>query len=420
MIIFLPEVIMRRMPVSDRKYSMKVYCLRFFLVSILLICFYGLDAQTIHHIGADFSPSYVFPTNPFFKGTLTGKPVRESMSAHIKYGFQFGSSGNTGKMYPYAIQGIGVAYNTFFNNAEIGNPVALYVFQTSRIVTVAPGLSLDYEWNFGASFGWTPYDPEHNPMNIVVGSKANAYINLGFLLNWQITPGLNLRAGLGLSHFSNGNTGFPNAGVNTAGGRVGLTGSFGRFGPVRKIPENCFTGEDAGASCKFEIPKVTYDLILYGATRKRVLLWDDMDPYVTPGNFAIAGLNFNPLYNFNRYFRAGLSLDAQWDESANIQSHIAGEYTPYEDVRFYRPPFIEQFSLGLSARVEVVMPIFAINLGIGRNIICRGKDTDSFYQTFVLKTNVTRNIFLHVGYQLFRFREPNNLMLGIGYRFNTK
>ena len=70
-----------------------------------------------------------------------------------------------GKIYPHAIQGIGVGYNTFFNSKEIGNPLAVYAFQTSRIMSITPRLSFDYEWNFGASFGWKKYDEETNPMN---------------------------------------------------------------------------------------------------------------------------------------------------------------------------------------------------------------------------------------------------------------
>ena len=33
---------------------------------------------------------------------------------------------------------------------------------------------------------------------------------------------------------------------------------------------------------------------------------------------------------------------------------------------------------------------------------------------------ITKNLFLHVGYQLHDFKDPNNLMLGLGFRFNAK
>ena len=110
----------------------------------------------------------------------------------------------------------------------------------------------------------------------------------------------------------------------------------------------------------------------------------------------------------------------QYDESANLADYVAGDGTVDDDVKFYRQPFIERISVGLSARVELVMPIFSIDVGVGRNIIYKGNDTDSFYQILALKADLTRNLFLHVGYELNKFKDPNNLMLGVGVRLNNR
>lgn len=110
--------------------------------------------RLIHIIGVDFRPAYTFPTNGFFKGANAAQtPVRKTFSGHVKYGFKFAPDTYWGRMYPYAIQGLGVGYNTFFNSSEIGNPLAVYAFQTYRIASITRRLSFDYEWNFGASFG---------------------------------------------------------------------------------------------------------------------------------------------------------------------------------------------------------------------------------------------------------------------------
>ena len=334
-----------------------------------------------HVLSAEFRPAYVFPTGAFLKGdNQAGDPINTNLSGHLKYGFRFSPDSYWGRLYPHAVQGIGVAYNTFFNAAELGNPVSVYVFQTSRIATLAPRLSLDYEWNFGASFGWK------------------------------------IKAGIDVTHYSNGNTGYPNAGINTIGAAVGLTRCFGAAEPE----------ETSAASSTFSPlgqadfhRRMSYDLVVYGATRKKAVYPAQADPVLVPGSFGIAGLNFTPMYNFSRYFRAGVSLDAQYDESANIGRHIVDgpTYPSTDNIRFYRPPFREQFSVGLSLRAELVMPIFSINLGVGRNVLCKGRDTDAFYQILALKTHLTRRLFLHVGYQLSRFKDPNNLMLGLGWRF---
>lgn len=394
-------------------------------ICILLLLFISVNSfadtsdststKITHVIGVDFRPGYVFPSHEFFKGTNhAGQRINSTLSSHLKYGFKFSDNTFLGKVSPHAIQGIGVAYNTFFNSSELGNPINVYLFQTSRIASISPNLSFDYEWNFGAAFGWKKYDEEKNPLNRVVGSNTNAYINLGFLLNWQITSNTSLRGGVGVTHYSNGNTSYPNAGVNTMGASIGVAHFFGNN------RENTFSYLPSMNHALNS--HITYDLVVYGATRKKGVFPEDHNPMLVPGSFGIAGINFNPLYHFSNYFRAGVSLDVQYDESANIGSHIANSYVPSDptELRFYRPPFREQFSAGLSLRGEIVMPIFSINLGIGKNFLCKGDDTNSFYQIVVLKTNISNKMFLHTGYQLYRFKEPNNLMMGLGYRFNAK
>ena len=375
--------------------------------------------KATHLLSVEFKPAYVFPTDAFFRGdNRKQNPLRANLSGHVKYGFQFAPDSYWGKHYPHVVQGIGVGYNTFFNPTELGNPVSVYAFQTARIATLAPRLYLNYEWDFGASFGWKKFDEEDNYYNTVVGSKINAYINLGFSLYWAINPNTSLKAGIDLTHYSNGNTNYPNFGVNTLGGSIGLVR---RFGADRRTEPDAPSSFTAPGQPAFR-PYVSYDLVLYGATRRKGSFPPEGDPLLVPGSFGIVGLNFAPMYNFSRYFRAGLSLDAQYDESANIDRHIANstQWPTSDNIRFYRPPFIEQFSVGLSARAEIVMPIFSINLGIGRNILCKGPDTNSFYQVLALKADITRFLFLHVGYQLYRFKDPNNLMLGLGFRFHGR
>lgn len=387
-----------------------------FLVAPPAQCFSAADSTKINHKAAvEFRTGYVFPTHRFFKGTnAAGKPVDFAVSAHLKYAFHFSGNTATGRKYPFAWQGIGLSYNDFLNPSEVGRPIALYVFQNSRIATLAPGLNLSCEWDFGASFGWKQFDEKSNPLNMVVGSAVNAYMSLGLFIDWNLKGGWNFIAGAHLTHYSNGNTSYPNAGVNIIEGRAGLSYRFRSTGD--RLPES----PRGNADSEFR-RHVSYDVVVYGALRKKGFYLQDGEPYVVPGSFAVAGLNFNPMYNFSKYFKAGLSLDFQYDESANIRDHIANDYvSSSSDLKFHRPPFAEQFAAGISVRAEIMMPIFSINLGIGRNVICRGSETEVFYQMLILKTHITRSAYIHVGYQLTEFKNPSNLMLGLGFTFNNK
>ena len=183
-------------------------------------------------------------------------------------------------------------------------------------------------------------------------------------------------------------------------------------------------GEDNSDAKPMEMPKfkpgMGYDITVYGATRQRVYFeYEGSIGEYIPGSFGVVGLNFSPMYSFNKYLRAGISADFQYDESANLSKyHVEGTYD--EDIKFYRQPFKERFSAGLSLHAELTMPIFSINIGVGRNLIASGPDTRIFYQTLALKAYIVKGAYLQVGYQLRNFHNPNNLMLGLGYTFGRK
>ena len=95
----------------------------------------------VHKLGLDVSPGALFRTDDFFKGAnAAGKEFGTTLSVHLKYAFQFGPETRFGRNYPFTYQGVGLGYNTFFNSAEVGTPVALYVFQHARIAALTERL----------------------------------------------------------------------------------------------------------------------------------------------------------------------------------------------------------------------------------------------------------------------------------------
>ena len=365
----------------------------------------------VHKLGLDVSPGALFRTDDFFKGAnAAGKEFGTTLSVHLKYAFQFGPETRFGRNYPFTYQGVGLGYNTFFNSAEVGTPVALYVFQHARIAALTERLSLDYEWNFGLSFGWKPYDDAVNPLNKMMGSKMNAYLNADFFLDWRVTREVDFTAGLSLTHFSNGNTKFPNAGLNAVGLRAGLTYNFGRK-----------SAEMAPRTVCPAFPRhFSYDLTFFGSWRRKGIEGGDKQ-YAAPDAYTVLGFNFASMYNFGYKFRAGVSLDGVYDGSANIAiADQIVEMGSSADLAVEKPGVDRQLALGVSARAEFVMPYFNIGVGLGTNFLHKGGDLKAFYQMLTLKVAVTRSSYVHIGYSLRDFHMPNFLMLGVGYRFNNK
>lgn len=394
--------------------------IRIWKVTVLLLLtlllsdnIYAQD-KYIHRLGIEGRPGYIFPTSAFLRGENNmRKYMKSSYSAHLKYSFQLEPGTAADHVYGGAYQGIGLGYFDFGNTQEMGSPVALYLFQGARIVRFTPRISLNYEWGFGMSFGWKPYNYLDNFNNTVIGSKINAYLNAGLHLNWILSPRFDLNIGSSMSHFSNGNTKFPNTGLNTIDFKIGVVYNFNR--------ELDIFDKSAKPLLIPAFPRhVSYDLTMFGSwRRKAVNVPGGQVP--APGTYAVAGFNFAPMYNFGYKFRAGVSLDGVYDASANIYSkdYISSNGSS-EKESFGTPSLGKQLSLGISARGEFVMPYFTIGIGFGANVLHAGGDQKSFYQILALKIDTGRNSYLHIGYNLKDFHEPNYLMLGIGYRFNNK
>ena len=362
-------------------------------------------------IGVDLRPSYSFSSyhDDIFKKMVDVSPMKDTrlaISLHLKYIFSFSPSSRQGRLYPGAWQGIGTSLNFLGNMREIGMPVSIYAFQGAPVCKLNDRLSLYYEWNFGASFGWRKCDGVTAYSNLIVGSDVNACININVGLRWKFSDRYALTAGIDLTHFSNGNTSFPNPGVNMAGIKVGVARS---FGPDTK-ESGCLPEPD---SIRFR-KGVRLDVTAYGAWRKRVYRGGDT-PVLLNGHFAVAGIDLAPMWRMSKIFRTGPSLDFQWDESTDLRRHYAYGTTS-DDICFYSRPFFKQVCIGVSGRAELVMPIFSVNVGIGYNFI-GPEETRASYELANLKVRLTERLFLNVGYQLLNFQKQNNLMLGLGYSF---
>ena len=371
-----------------------------------------MNHPVLHHISLEAGYDYV--------STSTGDVIREGVDANdristhaempvdLKYSFSF-TDPRIRNYFPGGYQGIGVgvmnigaAYSGGVRMASryIGNPIRIYAFQGAPFWRINSRLNMNYEWNFGIAAGWKPYGESNKNFNLTVGSRVNAYLNLAVMLKWQIHPHIDILGGIGVTHFSNGNTSWPNPGVNAMGFRVGMQYSFKpAMKYVSPLPDTV-------------VPrKLLYSISIWGAARKRVYLGGE-NPVLLKGHFACAGVSFSPLVRLNRWWRVGGALDLQWDESSDLKKNYV-EGTDTEDIKFNRPAFIRQVTVGLSAHGELQMPIFAVNVGIGYNIVAPEENRGS-YQNLTLKTYLTRNFYLNIGYQLRNFRQQANLMLGVG------
>ena len=179
------------------------------LLMIILFLSDNICAQDayIHRLGIEGRAGYIFPTSSFLRGENDMRKIMRSVcSAHLKYSFRLPPGTAADRIYGSSYQGNRIGLFRFRQPQGNGNSVALYAFKAPASPESLPRLSLNYEWGFGASFGWKPYDYLSNPNNTVMGSKVNAYLSAGIHLNWILSPRFDLNIGATAVHFSNGNT----------------------------------------------------------------------------------------------------------------------------------------------------------------------------------------------------------------------
>lgn len=368
----------------------------------------GFSRPLEWNVGAQFSPAFVPGTNSFLKGNNPlEKRISASFSGDIRADFRFSPVTREGMLFRGLYQGIGLGANTFFANEILGTPVSAYVYQGAPIARFNSKLWLGYEWQFGAAFGWKHFDDETGIDNAAISTPVTAHMGISLKLHYALSDRWNMSFGIGANHYSNGNTTLPNAGVNRIGAVIGLAYT---INPQKNEPE-----PDMNIGIEADRKYWFYDITAYGAWRRRIVyISESSEPTLCPGKFGVVGLQFSPMRQLHRCVAVGAALDIQWDESAGLAPYwVEGSYD--ENIKFERPPFGKQLSVGLSAHAELTMPIFCINAGLGYNILSP-KGDKRFYQSLTLKTFITRSVFINVGYRLGNFKDPQNLMLGAGVR----
>jgi hypothetical protein len=374
-----------------------------YFIGLMILCSAAANAMehnVIHRVTAEVRPVLNMPTHGFYRGyNDMGKAVPYAASVHLKYSFSLSPESKLGQLYPTAYQGVGVAMHSFFNHDLTGTPIIMYLFQGSRIADLGRKLSLDYEWNLGASYGWK--------VNEVVGSRWNIYINVGLPFTWHASTMCDLSFGPEYTHFSNGDTTFPNGGANTFGLRLGVTWKGQRANNrkhmTEKAPGRLLIQGEPELQKQRAAERMSYDLFIYGAWRADRYIHEHKLQIINE-HYAVAGLTFNPLYRLNRYFCIGPGLDIMLDRSTDLNKETA------------TLPLSHQTALGLSAKAELTMAYFSINLGAGYNVLTRANDLKGFYTTYNLKAFVSHKLFLTMGYRLGTVNYAHNLMFGVGDR----
>lgn len=352
----------------------------------------------------------VFPTNDFVSGD---KEISNYYAFALKYGFS--ARGNNWKDFAYGMPygGIGL-YTARFSKRkkDIGSPFSIYFFQGAQLFKLTRKLTINYEWNLGASFNWKYYDAFDNPENIAIGSSVNIHAGGNLYFNWRLSRHFDLHAGAGFTHFSNGAASRPNKGLNMLAYFVELSYHFNRKDVLPNFDGN-FTPPT------YE-KHIDHDLMILISSRQAKVdtLYTGLVSEYTQRSFKVLGLSYAHMFSNSYRFKWGPSIEAVYDESSGVTSWR--EKHPetgklYDRVKLGRTK--DRFSLGVSMKGEVSMPVYSIFAHLGYDVIEGNKSFQRFYQILGVKVYINDNFFGTFGIRANNFGKAQYLYWNLGYTF---
>lgn len=359
-----------------------------------------------------FAAGKVLETNDFVSGD---NAIDLYWNASVKFGIS--SVGNRWQDIAYGMPyyGIAVEVADFGRRKDLGRPIAVYLLQGATITKISRYLDLKYEWNLGMSTGWKGYDPFDNPQNVAIGSETNVHVGYNTYLNWYMGSGTDIRFGIGLSHNSNGASKLPNAGVNNVMFYLEAAYNFNR---------QTVRNEYDPSLVPPPYDKHTSSEVLFTISSRQTeidTLGTNMPSRYLDRKFNVYGFGYTFLVAPNYRYRYGAGIDLLYDESSGVTAKRElnprdGKY--YDRVEPGKPR--DRFSMGLSARGEVVLPGYTIFANLGLQAIHGNKKDSRFYQVIGAKIYLKENFFGTFGIRATKFSRASYLFWSLGYTIDHR
>jgi hypothetical protein len=290
-------------------------------------------------------------------------------------------------LYGYPTFGLGF-FGTSLGNDEIhGFEYAVFPWFKYHIIDTRR-FNFSSLFGLGVGYATKKYDSETNPYNVAVGSHWNIHFQANFMAQLKITDKWAIDAGLTFAHFSNGNSGEPNIGMNTVSLASGLSYQIGDSREQIKTPM-----QDADKRIFWEIG------LAPGQKSSRALR--------QLRHFAISasGDLWKPL---NHVFAIGIGPDLFYDSSAEI------ELIPNEDVD-YSPR--AEWSAGMHISLSVRYDKFRFILQGGAYMLMENLIFGNvMYNRAIFRYDIAKHFYVH-----FALKSHLEVLdypeIGIGYRW---
>ncbi len=345
------------------------------------------------YIETHFTQGIVLQSNDFVRGDNRREtPINDFSATDIRIGWQTTGDKAWHHAHNLPYYGIGIHNIVFSNEEELGYPAALYFFFGAPFYRKGKS-SFDYEFSFGLSHNWEPYDDVDNPFNVAIGSYRNAYIDGKIKYVRYLGNRVSLDGGIRVTHFSNGAMKFPNAGINLFAPFVGI-----RYNLITRkpIPREQLRTKD------FEH---TVELNIIATSGRRSVKHTS-----TPNEHSVSLYNMSVEYlkPTGSIFKYGIGLDIGLDQNRNL---IVDE----DDIKLASKQ--NQIFSAVSVIGQFRANRLAVQAGIGYEIFNDNKlyFSSDIYQRLGLRFYVHKNLFAGIAIKAKGFNTADYIEWSLGY-----
>lgn len=363
------------------------------LLSITLSSYAQKHRNSGLYLETHATQGIVLQSNDFVRGENREEiPINDFSATDIRIGWQTQGDKAWHHTHNLPYYGLGIHNIVFSNAEEIGYPAALYFFFGAPFYRKAKS-SFDYEFSFGLSHNWKPYDRVDNPFNLAIGSYRNAYVDAKLKYVRYLSKRISLDAGIRLTHFSKGAMKFPNAGINLYAPFVGI-----RYNLIVKesIPRE-----------QLKVQKIDNrdEMNIILASGKRSVRNTE-----TPNQHMVSLINmsFEYLKPANSLFKYGLGLDVGIDQNRNLS--IDGDNIELASKS-------KQLFSSVSVLGQFRANRLAVQAGIGYEIFNNDKlhFSNVVHQKIGLRFHVHNNFFAGIAIKAQNFSRADYIEWSVGY-----
>ncbi|AQG81982.1 hypothetical protein [Spirosoma montaniterrae] len=309
----------------------------------------------------------------------------------VMVGWQIPKSDIYSRLYRFPKFGVGV-YSSNFRNLDIGFPRAYYLW--FEIPFSYPRFRQRWSWAYRGGFGiandFVPFDEDANPLNELVGSTQNCFVDIAFLARYHLNSRFLLGLSAGFKHFSNGSSRLPNYGINMFPAALSVhylideqRPDFSQFEPLPRYQPHYRINVNAAVGQK-QYSRET-------------------------GYYTKSTLGVNVLRQFSYKYRMGVGLDFMY----------AGGYRERQNVT--DPPLRDVLSMAVVGSWEwVIRPRIYIPVGLGfylnRNPL--NDDNNWYYERVGVRYAATEHLFVGLTIKAHK-GNADYFEWGMGYTFHN-